>query len=85
MTGNPEWAYTPLEKSREMAAALDGFIETASDAHALARLTALWELLLKKKKFMDLTGNGVNHPNDYGHRVLAAGVLNALFPDKFVL
>ena len=85
MTGNPEWAYTPIEKSREMAAALDGFIETASDAHALARLTALWELLLKKKKFMDLTGNGVNHPNDYGHRVLAAGVLNALFPDKFVL
>lgn len=23
---------------------------------------------------MDLTGNGVNHPNDFGHRVFALGV-----------
>ncbi len=85
MTGNPEWAYTPLEKSREMAAALDEFVKNSPADHALARLTALWECLLEKKSFMDLTGNGVNHPNDYGHRVLAAGVLNALFPEKFKL
>lgn len=85
MSGNPEWCYTPLAKSREMAAALDEFIRTAPITCALARLTALWECLLEKKSFMDLTGNGVNHPNDYGHRVLAAGVLNALFPEKFKL
>ncbi|MBQ8754204.1 MAG: SGNH/GDSL hydrolase family protein [Lentisphaeria bacterium] len=85
MSGNPEWCYTPLAKSREMAAALDEFVKNSPADHALARLTALWECLLEKKSFMDLTGNGVNHPNDYGHRVLAAGVLNALFPEKFKL
>jgi hypothetical protein len=27
--------------------------------------------VVSKKSFMDITGNGVNHPNDYGHRLYA--------------
>ena len=40
-----------------------------------------WRKLLERKDFYDLTGNGVNHPNDYGHRVYAT-VLAALFDSK---
>ena len=27
--------------------------------------------MLKHKQYWDLTGNGVNHPNDFGHRIYA--------------
>jgi deoxyinosine 3'endonuclease (endonuclease V) len=40
-------------------------------------VTSVWEGLLKRKKHLDVTGNGVNHPNDFGHR-LYAQVLAAL-------
>lgn len=36
---------------------------------------------MKAKNFLDLTGNGVNHPNDFGHRVYAR-VLSALLIQK---
>jgi len=44
---------------------------------ALADLSAVWEALLARKSYLDLTGNGVNHPNDFGHRIYAE-VLTAL-------
>jgi acyl-CoA thioesterase-1 len=46
---------------------------------AVADLTSFWELLLTRKTFADITGNGVNHPNDFGHRVYAQ-VLLSKFP-----
>ncbi len=44
---------------------------------ALADMTSIWAEMLKHKKDWDMTGNGVNHPNDFGHRVYAQ-VLSAL-------
>ena len=44
---------------------------------ALADMTSIWAELLKHKRDRDMTGNGVNHPNDFGHR-LYAQVLSAL-------
>lgn len=38
---------------------------------ALADLSAVWEAMLARKPYLDLTGNGVNHPNDFGHRLYA--------------
>ena len=35
----------------------------------LADITTLWEKLLTRKNFADLSGNNVNHPNDFGHRL----------------
>ena len=49
---------------------------------ALADLTSIWGFLLERKKDWDLTGNGVNHPNDFGHR-LYAQVLSALLIPTF--
>ena len=42
---------------------------------ALADATAVWERLLRHKHDFDLTGNGLNHPNDFGHRLYAQTVL----------
>ena len=49
----------------------------AGQGIVVADLTTVWEELLKTKSYLDITGNGVNHPNDFGHR-LYADVLSAL-------
>jgi hypothetical protein len=47
-------------------------------------MTSLWADLLKRKAWHDLTGNGVNHPNDFGHRLYAQVILGLLVePDRF--
>jgi hypothetical protein len=32
----------------------------------------------ESRHFVDVTGNGVNHPNDYGHRLYAQAILALL-------
>jgi acyl-CoA thioesterase-1 len=44
----------------------------------LANITTPWEKLLTRKNFSDLSGNNVNHPNDFGHR-LYSEILFSLF------
>ena len=41
---------------------------------AFIDLTRIWQLILKNKDYYDVTGNGVNHPNDYGHRIYAESI-----------
>ena len=48
---------------------------------ALADVTTPWIEILKKKPYSDLSGNNVNHPNDFGHRLYAHVILD-LFPLK---
>jgi lysophospholipase L1-like esterase len=75
MLGNPEWVYTPTENFfifRDALAALCG------PGVVLADLSSLWADLLKVKSYHDLTGNGVNHPNDFGHRLYAQFLLDLL-------
>ena len=50
---------------------------------ALADLTSVWTELLKHKRDWDLTGNGVNHPNDFGHRLYAQVLSALLVRDQF--
>lgn len=75
MTANPHWsnahqnAYTDYEK------ALQGM---TGPGIALADVTAIWRNILEGKKFSDLTGNGINHPNDFGYRVYAQVILSLL-------
>ena len=42
---------------------------------AVADVTTVWMELMKKKRFSDLSGNNVNHPNDFSHRLYAHVVL----------
>ena len=75
MLANPEWQATPAEmfpKYRDALALLCG------QGVALADVTALWTDVLKRKHYHDLTGNGVNHTNDFGHRLYAQVILGLL-------
>ena len=47
----------------------------------LAKMTSMHSFLLKKKRFFDMTGNNVNHPNDFLTRVYCQTVLKAILGD----
>jgi hypothetical protein len=53
--------------------------ELVKENIALADVTAPWIQVLMKKNFSDISGNNVNHPNDFGHRLYAHVILE-LFP-----
>ena len=44
---------------------------------AVADVSGVWAELLTRKRHLDLSGNGVNHPNDFAHRIYAQ-VVSAL-------
>jgi lysophospholipase L1-like esterase len=46
---------------------------------ALADVATPWIEILKKKNYSDISGNNVNHPNDFGHRIYAHVILE-IFP-----
>ncbi len=45
---------------------------------AVASISELHEYILTKKRFIDMTGNNVNHPNDFMHRLHAQYYLGML-------
>ena len=55
----------------------DAVLSLVRKGVVVADISGIWDELLKRKRHLDLTGNGVNHPNDFGHR-LYADVLNTL-------
>lgn len=77
MSGHPDWKRTPLESTARFS---EEIRKIAGDTEniLLADVNKLWSKVLTVKDFYDLTGNGVNHPNDYGHTIYAAAV-DALF------
>jgi len=79
MTGNPDWFATPAEM---FPAYRDALKSLEGPGVVLADLTAVWQRLLRRKRHFDLTGNGVNHPNDYGHRVYAQTLLGLFVGDR---
>ena len=79
MCGNPQW-----EKMRDEA-----FLDFRSTLGALkgpgiavADVTSVWLELAKRKPYWDYTGNGLNHPNDFGHRLYAQVILALFAPAK---
>ena len=74
MVGNPDWVTLKQELFPQYR---DALAELCGSGIALADMTTLWTEFLQRKQDRDLTGNGVNHPNDFGHRVYAQ-VLSAL-------
>ena len=66
MRKNREWGTTPPDAARAFEAALAKIAEGQPDI-ALAPVNRIWCEVEDRKCFLDLTGNGVNHPNDFGH------------------
>jgi lysophospholipase L1-like esterase len=79
MLGHGEWTATPREMFPKYR---DELKKLVGEGVALADATAVWELMLKNKHDLDLTGNGLNHPNDFGHRLYAQAVLSVLIERK---
>ena len=75
MHGNSDWIRTPREQFAPHRDAIASFVGARI---AMTDLTTLWGEMLKRKRDCDLTGNGVNHPNDFGHRLYAQAVLGLL-------
>lgn len=40
---------------------------TAQEKIVYADVYSVWQFVFERKGFFALTGNGVNHPNDFGH------------------
>lgn len=77
MLGNKDWIRLKQELFPQYQEALQGLCQPGV---ALADLTSVWSEFLKRKQDWDLTGNGVNHPNDFGHRVYAQVITSLLIP-----
>jgi len=78
MLGNQDWTLLHPELFPQYRDALAGL---CGPGVALADMTSVWAELLKHKRDWDLTGNGVNHPNDFGHRVYAQVLCTLLVSD----
>jgi hypothetical protein len=75
MLPHPEWDYPVPGRIQEYR---DALTLLCGDGVALADLTTLWARLLGRKSVYDLSGNGINHPNDFGHRLYAQTILALL-------
>ncbi len=79
MLGNRDWVTLKHELFPQYRTALR---ELTEPGIALADMTSIWTEMLNRKQDWDLTGNGVNHPNDFGHRVYAQVLTSLLVPPK---
>lgn len=52
---------------------------------AVANMTVMHEELLKIKRFRDMTGNNINHPNDFLVRAYAQVLLQTLLGNEFTV
>ena len=77
-----EWFYG---NQKEYVAGLKALErEEKYDFVAVADMTAMHLDLLKAKRFRDMTGNNVNHPNDFLARVYAQVVLQTVAGDNYI-
>jgi lysophospholipase L1-like esterase len=75
MLPNPEWDYPVPSR---FPAYRDALARLSDSGTTLADMTTLWTNILRRKSWFDLAGNGLNHPNDYGHRLYARVILASL-------
>lgn len=75
MLPTPECHWVAPERFAEYRAALAAMIGEGVD---LADVTGLWTSIVARKDPGDLSGNGLNHPNDFGHRLYAQVILDRL-------
>ncbi len=79
MLGNREWHHNPRERFPIFREVIRSFEKIGV---GFADMTSLWEFLDQHKAFHDLIGNGVNHPNDFGHILYAQTILGLLVEEK---
>jgi hypothetical protein len=75
MLPTPECDWVPIGRIQAYSESLAAM---ANSGVAVADVTSVWGALLNRKHPHDLSGNGTNHPNDFGHRVYAQTLLATL-------
>lgn len=75
MLPNPVWHYPQVDRFAGYRLAL---ADLCGPGVILADVTRLWAEVMARKTPYDLTGNGINHPNDFGHRLYAHTILSLL-------
>ena len=79
MLGNKDW--TALDQ-KLFVQYREALTELCGRGVALADMTSIWAELFQYKLDRDMTGNGVNHPNDFGHRIYAQVLSVLLIPER---
>ena len=74
---NPLWIHTHNEFIYQYRIVFKKIMLDYDGKIEIADMSQLWDDIFKNKEFYDLTGNGINHPNDYGHN-LYCQVISAL-------
>jgi lysophospholipase L1-like esterase len=77
MLGHKDWTVLRHELFRSYR---DALAVLCRPGIALADMTSIWAVFQQRKLDWDLTGNGVNHPNDFGHRIYAQVLSTLLIP-----
>jgi lysophospholipase L1-like esterase len=75
MGGNPR-----MFPPKRFEAYRDALKKLEGPGVAVADVTSVWGELMKTKRFSDVSGNNVNHPNDFGHRVYAQVIVQLFGP-----
>ncbi len=75
MTANPEWSHSAPDLYPVYAKELE---KLTGPGRAFADVTTVWTAVLGSKPYLCLTGNGLNHPNDFGHRLYGDVVLSVI-------
>lgn len=79
MPANPNWSGDAPELFPKYR---DELLKLEKSGVVVADVFEAFREILLHKKHLDLTGNGVNHPNDFGHRVYADVILSRLRPSR---
>lgn len=75
MLPNAEWHALNMES---FSTYRDALAAACGTGVVMADMTSVWEELLTRKSYLDITGNGVNHPNDFGHRLYGQVILKLI-------
>ncbi|GAT32246.1 lysophospholiPASe L1 [Terrimicrobium sacchariphilum] len=75
MTPNPDWNLSNPEIRETYPKALQ---RLKGKGVAVCDVRTTWTFLVDRKGFWSLTGNGVNHPNDFGHKLYADALLSCI-------
>ena len=80
---------TPMLNSPKQATGLDPVkfirdegLRVPRPGVAFVDVTSTQLSMLERKDYLDLSGNGANHPNDFLHRIYAQRILEVLAPGK---
>jgi lysophospholipase L1-like esterase len=77
--GNQDWIVMRPEMFDQYRAAMYELAASQAGISVLD-MTSVWDTIVPKKSFYDVTVNGVNHPWNFGHKLYADVIIQALAP-----